>query len=89
MTKHTPGPWRVDYMTVLAGTKNLVAECASMAVGESESKANARLIAAAPEMLEALKTILAHPRTNDKSVVFMPDEVAKARAAIAKAEGNP
>lgn len=58
---------------------------------ESESFANARLIAAAPELLEALKNMVesfggradAH-LTNDKNV----QSVNQARAAIAKAEGK-
>lgn len=54
-----------------------------------EWEANANLMAAAPEMLEALKAILSHPRSTDNNcVVFMPHEIAKARAAIAKAEGT-
>ena len=53
----------------------------------SVSEANARLIAAAPELLEALRTAVDH-------LEGMPDQedvaacVVKARAAIAKAEGE-
>jgi len=48
-----------------------------------EIEANARLIAAAPEMLEALKTIESclAPEDNDYAA-------RKVRAAIAKAEGG-
>ena len=46
---------------------------------ESVNEANARLIAAAPDLLEALKTIVSHC---DKY------SLEKARAAIAKAEGK-
>jgi hypothetical protein len=54
---------------------------------DPEGIANARLISAAPDLLAALKAILAHPRTGDRCVVFMPDEVAQAQAAIAKSKG--
>lgn len=65
--KHTPGPWAVDYngtighiktlcnpeehtKTVIKYRYNLCEEILT----EEEIQANARLIAAAPEMLEAL-----------------------------------
>lgn len=44
-----------------------------------EAQANARLIAAAPDMLEALKAVLDNPASPDIAIV---------RAAIAKAEGK-
>jgi hypothetical protein len=47
---------------------------------EDETEANARLIAAAPDLLEALQAMLS---------VGQPEGLAeKARAAIAKAEGQ-
>lgn len=57
-------------------------------VNETEKQANARLIAAAPELLEALIDLcnsndeVAHPQWKGS-----PDEIA-ARAAIAKARGE-
>lgn len=57
--KHTPGPWRLedgpeDGLWV-ADENHFVANCRqSYAMAEGESIANARLIAAAPEMAEAL-----------------------------------
>lgn len=61
--KYTPGPWKVgSSINVQVGRKNICSRvnCASReAVSITESmeiaKANARLIAAAPELLEALK----------------------------------
>jgi len=49
-----------------------------------------RLHAAAADLLDALRAILDHPRTDDRgTIVFMPHEVAAGRAAIAKAtKGN-
>jgi len=61
--KHTPGPWRVDLRTdrIVADSmsvgKPVVLDVARAFPrrGKQETDANARLIAAAPEMLEALK----------------------------------
>ena len=61
MSKHTPGPWEVleDKSMI-----SVVTECAEICdiVHDvrpvSENLANARLIAAAPEMLEALESVL-------------------------------
>ena len=47
----------------------------------SESEANAKLIAAAPELLESLKTLVAQAEQHDAVGVFWDE----ARAAIAKA----
>jgi hypothetical protein len=47
---------------------------------EAEDEANARLIAAAPEMLEALRS-LTHPMASD-------EDLENALAVIAKAEGR-
>lgn len=84
MSKHTPGPWTADGTRVYIGDN-------PKDVG---SVANARLIAAAPDLLEALKGVvatncaqraLAYPDTfADLSFAIAVDA---ARAAIAKAEG--
>lgn len=62
-TKHTPGPWQADRTTCLDGVMicNESVDIA-MVLGPSEeldeqTLADARLIAAAPEMLEALEVI--------------------------------
>lgn len=66
MDKHTPGPWRLHgrydnfgptYSLVAANT--LIAKVYSEAFGDIEQEtANARLIAAAPELLDALRGLL-------------------------------
>jgi hypothetical protein len=58
MSKHTPGPWSVDagYIVGLADPENAetIAE-----FGDAEpSEADARLIAAAPELAAALQYVL-------------------------------
>ncbi|MGH2711377.1 MAG: hypothetical protein ACRDH9_09270 [Actinomycetota bacterium] len=66
-TEHTPGPWWIDadepgtehqYLHISAGTPRKPQRIASMYFGEG--RADARLIAAAPKMAEALKKLLSH-----------------------------
>lgn len=60
-TKHTPGPWAARKPDDIGGSR-VYADCKGGSLiatpgymrDESESEANARLIAAAPELLEAL-----------------------------------
>ena len=74
-TKHTPGPWSTDHTYVehvfdSEGTR--VADCETMR-GPGVDEANARLIAAAPDMLQALRPLdivwLDHPVLRDELVV--------------------
>ncbi len=54
MSKHTPGPWLaircLDGYRVNVPPGHMTADC----LGETHTEANARLIAAAPEMKDAL-----------------------------------
>ena len=90
-TQHTPGPWRMGkraYDRAIYGQQG--AEVASMLDlfhTPAESLANARLIAAAPDLLEALRDI------TDLAERYGVGEhcdgnILAARAAIAKAEGR-
>ena len=80
---HTPGPWKVGqrsegpYPFTVEGRDRLVA----MVEYEPDdaTSANARLIAAAPEMLEAIREILWGDRDTGEEM---------AREAFAKAEGR-
>ena len=82
--QHTPGPWSYNGATdIHAGESSGFTIC-EIYPSDSKTrmgKANARLIAASPELLEALDGILA---------ITDRDHVAwdKARAAIAKAKGS-
>ena len=97
MSKHTPGPWETKpeecdrpYIRVrgtrlgcrfkVANVLTPVYENVHKREAE-ETRANARLIAAAPELLEALRAML------DEDDGGMT--ASKARAAIAKATGEP
>lgn len=54
-----------------------------------EMLANARLAAAAPDLLEALREALTHPETYSATVYGTEKQwVSKAKAAIAKVEGE-
>ena len=84
-TQHTPGPWHVGtgkaesiiYYKEGWAVANAIVFHSEISL--EEIHANARLIAAAPEMLEALKHILPYTQCGDKLVI---------EAAIAKAEGR-
>ncbi len=98
--KHTPGPWKHDDIYGLIVTQDgaEIAAChAGRTGGKSETVPNARLIAAAPELLEALKQLL--DDYSDATDCCDPNcdcegndskkRLAKlATAAIAKAEGK-
>lgn len=58
-TKHTPGPWNFeqvegDYVHVITNEDGVLAEAFSETVGHIQAVANARLMCAAPMLLEAL-----------------------------------
>ena len=85
MTKHTPGPWVKD-MNEVYGPENLpVADCNGRTV--QECNANARLIAASPDLLEALEGLVLE---KDYPGMSEPERQLHqaARAAIAKATGT-
>jgi hypothetical protein len=95
MSKHTPGPWAVgpdlEVFYALNGVEiTRPLKLTSMAGRTEEDRANARLIAAAPELLEALKVIASHwphwaSQMNVKQIDL--DAIALVRSAIAK--GTP
>jgi hypothetical protein len=72
VSKHTPGPWAVvahedddEGYAVVGGEYQMpVALPQSTVGGEAEELANARLIAAAPDLLDALRRLLATSRGN-------------------------
>jgi len=75
MSKHTPGPWDIIDQYIIAGDESVICQWESYS-----DEADARLIAAAPDMLKALKTIARCGSIDD-------DWLVPVRAAIAKAEG--
>lgn len=105
MSEHTPGPWKTDHNSIVQeGTGFSVADvwtprghnhCANQPTPQRrEQKANASLIAAAPDLLDALEAVESwidneigkriNPGTNDDDQV-----VCRAvRSAILKAKGD-
>ena len=95
-TKYTPGPWAVngntpdqvyteqgDTLAIVRGTRR---------ISDEERNANARLIAAAPELLEALEKLanmvpeIARALPSGVPMAYA-EAFDKARAALTKARG--
>lgn len=100
MRKHTPGPWEMllsDNATpfILHGKDahlydiddldRLVCVMPAEIMKDFNSFANARLIAAAPDLLEACKKLITGWQSDTDTLQVAIDA---ARAAIAKAEGG-
>jgi hypothetical protein len=93
MSKHTPGPWEIDWYICREGNKELWRVPRSIGPAYVDhnhwagnyitvDEANARLIAAAPDLLDALKEAATVLGLNG---CFEAQN--RARAAIAKATG--
>lgn len=76
---HTKGPWEIVSGTKYKGNYEITAAI------DGEHEANARLIAAAPELLAALKNLLTEIEAHD---IHAPARIAFAKKAIAKAGGE-
>ena len=98
-TKYTPGPWGPLPGRMTANrhgnlrSVEIWSLCRGMQVGVAkilpledagERTANTRLIAAAPDMLAALKRVMQLSASAGSDEIF-----GEVRAAIAKAEGRP
>lgn len=84
MVKHTPGPWKARGNSVwhnAEGDEIGIVAGVSTSKPAAENAANARLIAAAPDLLAALR-LIANARTN------MEEKQRIARVAIAKATAS-
>ncbi|HEY8343349.1 MAG TPA: hypothetical protein VIK75_10225 [Calditerricola sp.] len=95
-TPHTPGPWLIrapdngiydtddDIANVVArGPYGLIT------IAEEVDVADARLIAAAPDLLDALKAAERTLAAVDMSGMSCSAELEQVRAAIARATGQP
>ena len=76
MTKHTPAPWTTDRGHILDSDRNVLASV-PYSLGDAQDHANARLIAAAPELLAVCKDVLRHKATDWNALA---DLIAKAEA---------
>ena len=98
MSKHTPGPWKVQWTKKESGKVDLIL------VGKGEdyttafvpcfgdnAELNASLIAAAPDLFEALKFLFDKVESGQCEITVSGIALLwyqKARDAIAKAEGR-
>lgn len=82
--QHTPGPWYVDiHANIMAGGRLVAFPSVS-----GPQEANARLIAAAPELLEVVKAFRVAWLSNGFYETGHEVLAEKALAAIAKATGG-
>lgn len=95
-TMHTPGPWKVGTLRKSGHTRSVTilppVVVSSFGAFDADLEANARLIAAAPELLAALQAIArtsCHIEEGNQGPLRAWSECcAIARAAIAKATGG-
>ena len=93
--KHTPGPWEVHPTTLHPAVRSVgTANAAPRRICTAESmngspvdEHNARLIAAAPELLEALQKMLSKAYKQNWNDAY-PEELKSAQDAINKALGE-
>jgi len=95
MSKHTPGPWEHTGQGYIVGKEDngyglgYVDVCSVyLRAVRGRTNANARLIAAAPDLLEALDALLYAYQDQGNTGSTHDDKVLQARAAIAKARGE-
>ncbi len=91
---HTPGPWGVSsgFVVCESSEARVVANCIpltgveALMIEPEVARANARLIAAAPDLLAALKAVVLRTNVGNAVFVALSEERAEAAlAAIAKA----
>src|SRR4051794_13527039 len=99
MVKHTPGPWYMAGVPAVLSRDGVgIADCRTVDTTPQEQEANARLIAAAPDLLAACKALLADLDARGEETCWcLPGdpgvglrgtvcEACQMRAAVARAE---
>lgn len=88
-TKHTPGPWVLNgnsgKQVVVVGDNEIIAPNGSWNHSDEQDFADARLIAAAPELLEALEAVLRFDANMPGEYKHDVTLAIKVRKAISKA----
>lgn len=88
MTKHSPGPWAYDVETGrVCCAADITSRYGTIATVDS-NEADSRLIAAAPELLEALKRALDPLSIGAETLEQMVAVDREARALIRRIEGE-
>jgi len=93
---HTPGPWSAGraipedntISRIVRAGDDHIAAVMDLDGAAQEAADNARLIAAAPELLAALQALLPHVPGHLTDDLFGRPWLAQARAAIARATGG-
>ena len=91
MSKHNSGPWKITHTAINGYRVNdSTGWGVAIVLKDVNDKANARLIAAAPQMLEALEAVapLLHWLDQEQNVTMAGDMLPKVLAAIAAAKGE-
>lgn len=91
-TKHTPGPWRIatsNPQWIIGPDEKPVAYTITFRE-KTEDHANARLIAAAPKLLNACEEMISQLEGYERrtGIIQFASAWNNARAAIAKAQGD-
>jgi hypothetical protein len=89
---HTPGPWKEKRKLAIYSADDEPICAVFPAETEGQSAADARLIAAAPDLLEALRGLLRGEAKRSRRLTvrkhFSLGSMSQAKSAIAKAEGR-
>lgn len=90
MTKHTPGPWKIEKRSthgqfvitthIVAQDKSHIAE-----IGPCLIEGNSNLIAAAPEMLKMLEAVISHNNALHDQYKISPALIEHIESIIKKA----
>ena len=83
MSEHTPGPWRIGSRGRVGSIIN--GEAGELVADAWGGAANAHLISAAPDLLASVQELTAGAPSDGSAANAV---YARARAAIAKAEGK-
>ena len=81
LNQFTPGPWRLGLQPgpiIYGPLGEQIAGLRGSSLGYEETVANARLIAAAPDLLLALERLI-HPMADDEDLSYARDCIANAR----------
>lgn len=89
--KHTPGPWKTDFVDWSDGRVYYVDGdedfCVELQITDPNKEANANLIATAPDMLEALEDVQKYV-TFRMHLDYEKETAEKVDKAIAQAKGS-
>ena len=86
---HTPGPWYANQDCIeIDGPEGPRDVTLAVVLQADNAAADARLIAAAPELLAALKELVAYDDGSNEPEDYGYELLQRCKAAIAKAEGR-